>query len=146
MATLTYQQHEITKNLRTDLITNEETRTNEGNKLARQPNLMGSLGLNYNNNKFDAFVNANYIGSKFTADDNKIELDPYTLVRLGAGYTMKAGDNGENFRLGFNIFNVTDSQGITEGNPRALDQTEEAFFFGRPELPRRFFVTGTLNF
>lgn len=49
---------------------------------------------------------------------------------IGAGYSIGVGENGESLRLGFNIFNVGDSSEVTEGNPRALNQIEEGFFFG----------------
>jgi len=145
-ASFTFQSHEITKNVREDLITGETETVNEGNELARQPKLLGFVGLYWDKSDFDAFVSLNYTGSKYTSDDNTIELDPISIVRLGAGYTFDMGDNDETFRLGFSVFNLTDSQGITEGNPRALVEGEGAFFFGRPILPRRIFFTGTLNF
>ncbi len=145
-ASLTFQNHEITKNISEDLVSGQIDNSNEGNELARQPNLLGFLGLYYDNSKFDAFVTANYTGAKFTNDANTLELDPITILRLGAGYSFGIGDNNESFRLGFNVFNLADSQGITEGNPRALVEGEGEFFFGRPILPRRIFITATMNF
>ena len=142
----TFQSHEITKNVREDLINNTTETVNEGNELARQPNLLGYLGLYFDKNDFDAFATVNYTGAKFTSDDNTIELDPISIIRLGAGYSFGMGDSGESFRLGFSVFNLSDVQGITEGNPRAIVEGEGEFFFGRPILPRRVFVTGTLNF
>lgn len=144
--TFTFQNHEITKNIREDLINGGTERTNEGNELARQPNVLGFIGAYYDNSQFDAFATINYTGAKFASDNNNIELDAIGIIRIGAGYTFDLGDGGETFRLGFNVFNLGDSQGVTEGNPRALNQTEEGFFFGRPILPRRVFFTGTLNF
>ena len=88
----------------------------------------------------------NFTGPKFTSDANTIELDGLNIIRIGAGYNIPIGDDGESLRLGFNVFNLADSQSITEGNPRAINETEEAFFFGRPILPRRVFFTGTFNF
>ena len=68
-------------------------------------------------------------------------------MRIGAGYSFNLSDEGnESFRIGFSVFNLLDSQGVTEGNPRALVEGEGEFFFGRPILPRRIFFTGTLNF
>ncbi len=142
----TLQNHEITKNIREDLINNTTETVNEGNELARQPNLLGFLGLYYDNNDFDAFATVNYTGKKFTSDDNTIELDPISIMRIGAGYSFGLGEGNESFRLGFSVFNLTDSQGITEGNPRAIVEGEGEFFFGRPILPRRIFLSGTLNF
>lgn len=143
---LTFQAHEITKNTREDLITGDTETVDEGNELARQPKLLGFLGLYYDNSQIDAFATMNYTGAKFTSNANTIELDPVSIIRVGAGYTFGIGDGDETFRLGFNVFNAGDSQGITEGNPRAIVEGEGEFFFGRPILPRRIFFTGTINF
>ena len=143
---LTFQNHEITKNIREDLINGGTERINEGNELARQPKVLGSVGAYYDNDKFDAFATLNYTGAKFASNNNAIELDAISIIRIGAGYKFGIGENDESLRLGFSVFNLSDSDGVTEGNPRALNQTEEGFFFGRPILPRRIFFTGTLNF
>ena len=56
-------------------------------------------------------------------------------------------ENLETIRLGARVYNLFDSQGITEGSPRmANNQTEEAFFVGRPVLPTRLFLSATFNF
>ena len=146
--TATYQAHEITKNINFDLVNGTSTEANVGNELARQPNLLGGLGLYYDNATFDANFGFNYTGKKFTDDTNNIELDAITIGRLGAGYTFAELDNNQSVRLGFSVFNLFDSSGITEGNPRAgsAGQTETEFFVGRPILPRRFFLTATFNF
>ena len=147
-ATLTYQDHEITTNQTEDLVAGGITTINEGNEIGRQPNLLGSLGLNYDNQKFDALLSFNHTGAKFTDDSNNVELDAITIARLGAGYTFKTqGDNS--LRVGFSVFNLFDSDGLTEGNPRAgiAGQSGDGeFFFGRPILPRRVFFTTTFNF
>lgn len=146
--TATYQNHEITKNIQEDLVNGGTTTTNEGNELARQPNLLGTLGLNYDNREFDANFTLNHTGKKFTSDINDVELDAITIARLGAGYTFNTADENS-VRLGFSVFNLFDSDGITEGNPRAGVAGEagnQDFFFGRPILPRRFFLTATFNF
>jgi iron complex outermembrane recepter protein len=144
----TYQAHEITKNINFDLVNGTSKEANVGNELARQPNLLGALGLYYDNAAFDANFGFNYTGKKFTDDTNNIELDAITIARLGAGYTFAKLDNNQSVRLGFSVFNLFDSSGITEGNPRAgaAGQTESEFFVGRPILPRRFFLTATFNF
>jgi hypothetical protein len=69
-------------------------------------------------------------------------------VRFSAGYTFPVLEENS-VRLGVSVFNLFDSEGLTEGNPRAgiggqVDQGE--FFFGRPVLPRRVFLTATFNF
>ncbi|SFR60700.1 TonB-dependent receptor [Maribacter stanieri] len=145
---VTYQDHEITKNTDFDLVNGTSTEANVGNELARQPNLLGGLGLYYDNAAFDANFGFNYTGAKFTDDTNNIELDAITIGRLGAGYTFSKEDNNQSVRLGVSVFNLFDSDGITEGNPRAgsAGQTESEFFVGRPILPRRLFLTATFNF
>ena len=148
IGSLTYQNHEITKNINEDLVNGGSTEANVGNELARQPNFLGNLGIYYDNSKFDANFGLNYTGKKFTDDVNNIELDAISIFRLGVGYTFSNPDRDERFRLGLSAFNLFDSSGITEGNPRAgaAGATEGEFFFGRPILPRRFFITGTINF
>jgi len=147
-ATLTYQAHEITENLQENLVDNTSSEPNVGNELGRQPNILGTLGLNYDNQKFDALLSVNHTGAKFTDDSNNVELDAISIVRLGAGYTFETQGNN-NLRVGFSVFNLFDSSGLTEGNPRAgiAGQSDDGeFFFGRPILPRRFFLTTTFNF
>ncbi|TYA70069.1 TonB-dependent receptor [Seonamhaeicola marinus] len=147
--TATYQAHEITKNERTDLVANTTTTADEGNKLARQPNFLGSIGAYYDDGNWDALFSFNHTGSKFAADNNNVELDAITIARLGAGYEFPMGgvDSGDTLRLGFSIFNLFNDEGVTEGDPRNINQSGTAeFFFGRPILPRRFFLTATLNF
>ncbi|SDW52387.1 Outer membrane receptor proteins, mostly Fe transport [Lutibacter oricola] len=143
----TYQDHELTKNVDEDLIANTKTTSNEGNELARQPNFLGNIGLNFDNKKYDAVFSMSHTGEKFAADNNNVELEAITIARLGAGYTFNIGEDEENLRLGFSIFNLFDDEGVTEGDPRNVDQSGDAeFFFGRPILPRRFFLTATFNF
>ena len=147
-ATLTYQSHEITTNQTEDLVNGGITTINEGNEIGRQPNILGTFGLTYDNQKFDALLSVNHTGSKFTDDSNNVELDAISIFRLGAGYTFETQGNNT-LRVGLSIFNLFDSDGLTEGNPRAGIAGQSAdgeFFFGRPILPRRVFFTTTFNF
>lgn len=141
----TYQIHEIAKNQREYLITGVPA-TSEfvGNKLQRQPNFIGSLGLHYDNNTFDSSFTLNHTGSKFNANDNLVELDAITIARINGGYTFDMEDD-KTLRLGVSIFNLFDSDGVTEGNPRGASVSGN-FFSGRPILPRRFFLTASFNF
>ena len=45
--TFTWQDHEITTNETTDLTNGTTSTINEGNEIGRQPNLLGSLGIEY---------------------------------------------------------------------------------------------------
>ncbi|MDP2089467.1 MAG: TonB-dependent receptor [Flavobacteriaceae bacterium] len=136
---LTYQDHEVTKSENTPAIV--------GNKLVRQPNFMSNLGLSYEKSKFDANVDYSYAGDKYANETNTIKLEGYGVVDLNVGYTFDIGNNEESLRLGFQSFNLFNSEGITEGSPRLGNtQTEELFFVGRPIIPRSVLFTARFNF
>ncbi len=135
----TYQNHEFT--------TVEGNPDQEGNELRRQPNIMGMVGLSYDNAGFDANLSSNFMGSKFANDANTVELDGFNIMRLDAGYKFPLG-NKETLRLGVAVFNLLDADGVTEGSPRQGDaQTGSSeFFVGRPILPRRIFIRAAFDF
>lgn len=135
----TYQGHEITKS--------DTDSSLEGNELRRQPNILSTLAVDYVDSKFDAGLVYNYTGKKFSNDSNTIELDAIGLANLTCGYTFAIGDDDETLRIGAQVFNLFNSDGITEGSPRlGNNQTEEEFFVGRPVLPTRVFFNATFNF
>ncbi|WP_418512432.1 TonB-dependent receptor [Corallibacter sp.] len=136
---VTYQDHEITKS--------ESDPTIEGNELRRQPKFLSTFNLGYDNNKFDGILTYNYTGDKYSNDTNTIKLDGYGLVNFNLGYTFPIGEDSETLRLGAQVFNLLNSEGITEGSPRlGNNQTEEEYFVGRPVLPTRVFFSATFNF
>ncbi len=136
----TWQDHEFT-----EVEGNEEQ---VGNSIARIPNVMGMVGLNYDNGDFDANVSSNFLGSKFANNSNTVELDGFNIVRLDAGYTIGLGKGDESMRLGISVFNLLDAAGITEGSPRQGNSQVAGgnFFVGRPILPRRIFVKAAFSF
>ena len=136
---LSVQDHEITKSDINPLF--------EGNELGRQPKVLGTLGLDYDNSTFDGSVIYNYTGKKFTNDSNTIELDAISIVNMNLGYTFPVGEGAETLRLGAQVYNLFNSAGITEGSPGLNNnQTEEEYFVGRPILPTRVFFNATFNF
>lgn len=137
---LTYQEHQFVKV--------ENNADLEGNRLRRQPLFKGSLGLNYSQNRIDFNASAIYLGQRYANDANTVKLDPYSLVRVGAGYTFNLDDKGGKLRLGISVFNLLDSQGVTEGSPRQGNtQVGTAnFFVGRPILPRRVALRALFEF
>jgi len=137
---ITYQNHQFTE---------VENKPEEvGNAIGRIPNVMGMLGANYENSGFDVNATANFLGKKFTNSTNEVELDAFNIVRLDAGYTFNLGDSKEKLRIGFSVFNLLDSAGITEGSPRqgSGQLTTGEFFVGRPILPRRLFIRAAFDF
>lgn len=136
---LTFQNHELTEY--------ESDPSLVGNWLRRQPQIMGMLGLEYDDTKIDARLTSNFIGKKYANDANTVELDAYNIVRADVGYTFALGDN-QSMRLGVSAFNLLDADGVTEGSPRQGNSQISGgeFFVGRPILPRRIFVRATFEF
>ncbi|MEO1449545.1 MAG: TonB-dependent receptor, partial [Bacteroidota bacterium] len=118
-----------------------------GNKLRRQPNYMGLVGLAFDRNRIDFNLSTNFMGAKFANDANTVELDPINIVRISGGYKIPLGEE-QSLRLGFAVFNLLDNAGITEGSPRQGDMQIGGgdFFVGRPILPRRLFLRATFDF
>lgn len=125
----------------------ETTPANEGKWVERQPRFMYDAGIYYNNQTFDISFNNNYAGKRYGNASNAVELDPYSIARLSAGYSFMV-DKKTSLRISGGIFNVFNSEGITEGNPRAGDTQSNTgdYFVGRPILPRATYLRATLTF
>lgn len=123
----------------------DTTPTNIGNDLERQPQLLYNAGLYYDDGAIDASFFTNYTGDNFTAATNAIRLKGWNVANFDAGYTLEIG-GAKAVRLGINIFNVFNSDAVTEGSPRqdSNQTTGGAYFVGRPVLPRR--ISGRLTF
>lgn len=119
---------------------------NIGNAVDRQPEWLYNAGLYYDDGAFDLSLFTNYTGPNFTAANNAIELDGWNIANLDAGYTMGMGSS--TLRLSVNVFNLFDTDAVTEGSPRQdVNQVANgAFFVGRPVLPRRITARATFNF
>jgi iron complex outermembrane recepter protein len=135
---VTWQEHEFTK-----FDTNPAF---VGNELLRQPNILWNLGLYYDDGRFDAQLYNTHTGDTFTTESNLISLDPYDIVRLGAGYSFDIAEMRA--RVGVDVYNLLDDDGITEGSPRqdTAQAAAGAFFVGRPVLPRRYTLRFTVDF
>jgi outer membrane receptor protein involved in Fe transport len=135
---VTWQEHEYTKF--------DTSPAFVGNELLRQPNFIYNAGLYYDNGRFDAALYTTHTGSTFTTEANTIQLDSYDVARVDFGYRFEWGD--QSARVGFDVYNLFDDDGITEGSPRQdTSQTVGgAYFVGRPVLPRRYTVQLTVDF
>ncbi len=124
-----YDDHEFTEY--------DSATENVGNRFRRKPTVMMSNAFSYQLNGFDATLYHTYNGKNFADDGNKIKLDAFNLFNVNVGYTWDMGNNN-NLRTSLGVFNLADSQGITEGSPRqGSGQIAGEFFVGRPILPRR---------
>lgn len=110
-----------------------------GNQLVRQPEWMATAGLYYSRYGFDAALVDDFTGRTYTSDLNNIALPAFHIIRVNAGYTFQNVARGQ-LRIGFDVYNLLDSQAVTEGSPRlgTLQNAGQAFFVGRTVLPRRW--------
>lgn len=115
-----------------------------GNDVERQPEILYNAGLYYDDGALDASFFTNYTADNFTASNNAIRLKGWNVVNFDAGYKMPIGSNS--LRVSVNIFNLFNTDAVTEGSPRQDNNqaANGAFFVGRPVLPRR--ITGRLTF
>ena len=112
-----------------------------GNKIWRQPDLQFRIAPSYKL-KVSESVSATlygafrYIGTRWNDRDNSYELDSFTKLDLGINVTTTSG-------LSFDLSsdNLTDSDGLTEGDPR--DPTTRN---GRPILGRSIKFSIGVNF
>jgi outer membrane receptor protein involved in Fe transport len=125
---------------------NGTTSTFVGRDIERQPDLLYNAGLYYDDDAFDLSIFTNYTGDNFTAANNAIRLRGWNVVNLDAGYTVRFGT--QSARLSINVFNLLDSDAVTEGSPRqdVNQSVGGAFFVGRPVLPRRIAGRVTVGF
>jgi len=88
-----------------------------------------------------------YFGDAFANDTNTVELDSHNITTLDAGYTWEF-DNDQTIRVGVGVWNLFDSDGVTEGSPRQGNSQVSGgdFFVGRPILPRRVSITARYDF
>ena len=134
----TYQDGEYTKFEGNDAVV--------GNEMERNPEFTGSIGLNYSNDNFDFSISNAHTGSHFVDRNNNNKVDSFDIINVNAGYTMQVGNNDETLRIGLSVFNIGDTDGITEGSPRAPQAGGAAFFVGRPVLPSRVTLRLTYDF
>ncbi len=138
---VTLTHHEYTQ-----FMANGTTSAFVGNELERQPNILYNAGLYYDDGTIDASFFTNYTGNNYTAANNAILLDGFNVANFDAGYKLRIG--GASARLSVNVFNVFDTDAVTEGSPRQdVNQTAGgAYFVGRPVLPRRITARLTVSF
>jgi outer membrane cobalamin receptor len=118
-----------------------------GKQPSRQPELTGNIAVSYNNGFVDGRLAVSYFGDAFANDANTVELDSHSVATLSGGYTWEL-NNDQRIRLGISVWNLFDSEGITEGSPRQSNSQLSGgeFFVGRPVLPRRISLTARYDF
>ncbi len=140
-SSLTLQDHEATDFRIGD-------RDLSGNDIKRVPQFMLNSALVYERRGVDLTLNWLVVGDRFADDANLFKLEQFGVVTLDAGYTVPFS-SGQSVRLGVNVYNLFDSEGLTEGDPRlatGVDPTQFPFLNARPVLPQRVKFSATYNF
>jgi iron complex outermembrane recepter protein len=118
-----------------------------GKQPDRLPKMLANVGAQVNASGFDASVFWNHQSKTYQDASNNVPLFAYSIWRAEAGYTFDGLGAENKLRLSVGVWNLLNSQGLAEGNPRAgAIQTggTGAYFNARPILPRR--ITAKLTF
>jgi len=112
-----------------------------GNKIWRQPEVQLRFAPSYDfqlsgNVTASIYGAIRYVGTRWNDRDNSYQLDPYSKIDLGINVVTTGG-----LTFNLNSDNLTDSHGLTEGDPR--DPTAKN---GRPILGRSIRFSIGVNF
>ncbi|MEC8377102.1 MAG: TonB-dependent receptor [Pseudomonadota bacterium] len=114
--------------------------TNEGNEAQRQPGWQVRVTPSYGFEIGDMFATVygtlSAVDDRFGNNENTVVLDGYEKVDVG--FTVEPT---ESLRIQFSVDNLTDEQGITEGDPRNPDSPN-----GRYIMPRSMQLSATYMF
>lgn len=113
-----------------------------GNRVKRIPQLLIDFKPSYTVGNFSANVQWRLIGDRFSNNANTVTLPQFSVFNAGASYDIN------NVELGLNITNITNSLGLTEGNPRVDESAsaQQQIYMARPVLPRAATLSIGYNF
>jgi outer membrane receptor protein involved in Fe transport len=119
----------------TDIEGNPVRADRSGNRVRRVPRLVADLLGTASFGPLQLRGNWTYVGHRFSNNANTVDLPGFGVLNVGVGLGFANG-----ITLEANALNVTQSNGLTEGNPR-LDESLGGLsdiFLARPVLPRTF--------
>ena len=96
-----------------------------GNQITRTPELQFRLTPEYKSDNFQAAITWAYIGERCSEYRNQFALPAYQTWDFSSEFTMN-----EQLSLQLEIKNLTNTLGLTEGNPRD-DLSTGIYFYGR---------------
>ena len=102
-----------------------------GNQITRTPELQLRLIPEYTTGPFTLAVTWAYIGKRYSDIANKFVLPAYQTWDVFSELAVS-----EQLSMQFEINNLTNSLGLTEGNPRDDLNHQEAIFYARPIFGR----------
>jgi outer membrane receptor protein involved in Fe transport len=88
---------------------------NSGNQVRRIPKVMirAVPSIEFAGGRGRAFLSLSHYGNRFANDENTIKLPSYLKLDAGVEYAFN-----EHWTAQFNVDNLSDEVGLTEGNPR----------------------------
>ncbi len=107
----------------------------EGNQVRRIPRLLLDFRTMVSFWKLKLYAEWQYVGRRFVDDANTAVLPAYHVVHAGATFKIP----GEKIALSLNVANLTNTLGLTEGNPRVeqiIASRRKSVFMARPILGR----------
>ncbi|MDW7681483.1 MAG: TonB-dependent receptor, partial [bacterium] len=101
-----------------------------GNSIWRQPDIQFRVSPSYNlvfgNSIATIYGAVRMVGKRWDSRDNVFQLDGYSKIDLGAVFSVPGG-----FLFGIHADNLTNSEGLTEGDPRDPASANGRPIFGR---------------
>ena len=115
----------------------------EGKQVKRTPKIQLRLTPTYYFDDGDVYLTVHHLGERYSDGENKFELPAYTTVDMGVNYRFN-----DSAAVHLKATNLTDELGLTEGNPRAINDVQAGFdyYYARPILGRTISASLTLNF
>ncbi|UJX24946.1 TonB-dependent receptor [Pseudoalteromonas sp. CF6-2] len=112
-----------------------------GNQITRTPELQFRLTPEYKSDNFQAAITWAYIGERYSDTANQFALPAYQTWDFFSEFTMN-----EQLSLQLEIKNLTNTLGLTEGNPRDDLNHQDPLFYGRPIFGRNIKVALSYQF
>jgi len=117
------------------------TVNNNGNQVRRIPKIFLTFRPSYEIiTDLNVFVSVNYNGEKYQDNENNATLPAYTVLDAGAIYSIN------HLVFGFHATNLTNTVGLTEGDPRIQNVPTGQYYMARPILGRTFRISVGYNF
>ena len=115
----------------------------EGNQVKRTPKVQLRLTPTYYFDQGNVYLTVHHLGDRFSDGQNDFELPAYTTIDAGVMYNFT-----DDLSLHVKGTNLSNEIGLTEGNPRAINDQQAGFdyYYARPILGRTFNASLTYNF
>lgn len=114
----------------------------DGNRVRRIPQVLADFRPFFKIADLRVFGNVRYVGARFADDANEVELPAYTELHAGASYSLS------HVTFSLNAANLTNSIGLTEGNPRIgqVVGVKQDIYLARPILGRSVVFSAGYSF